>query len=188
MTWLSPREIDRLSFAGVGKNVLLSSKASYYNCNNISIGDYSRIDDFCVLSAGVGGIFIGRNVHVAVYSSLIGAGKIVLEDYSGLSSRVSIYSSTDDYSGATMTNPTVPYKFTNVEHGDVNVGRHAIIGSGTVVLPGVTLGEGAAIGALCLVNKSCEAFEIYAGSPLKKLRSRDRNLLEVEKAFLNSNE
>lgn len=186
MAWLSLDKINRLGLARVGKNVLLSSKASYYNCNNISIGDYTRIDDFCVLSAGLGGITIGRNVHIAVYSLLTGAGRIVLDDFSNLSSRVSIYSSNDDYSGAAMTNPTLPNQFTNVVHADVSVGRHVIIGSGTVVLPGVTLGEGAAIGALSLVTKSCEAFTIYAGSPLKRVKSRDRNLLEVERAFMNS--
>ena len=39
----------------------------------------SRIDDFCVLSAGEGGIEIGDYVHVAVFCMLIGAGKIKLE-------------------------------------------------------------------------------------------------------------
>ena len=77
-------------------------------------------------------------------------------------------------------------RFTSVAHADVIIGRHAIIGSGSVVLPGVTLDEGVAIGALSLVTKNCEAFTIYAGSPLKRLGSRDRNLLEVERAFLNS--
>lgn len=186
MGWLTQEEIHSLGFNAVGKDAFLSNKASYYNCQNIDIGDYARIDDFCVLSAGVGGIFIGRNVHIAVYSLLIGAGRIALEDFSNLSSRVSIYSSNDDYSGSAMTNPTVPTRFTNVAHADVIIGRHAIIGSGSIVLPGVTLGEGVAIGALSLVTKSCEAFTIYAGSPLKRLGSRDRNLLKVERSFLNS--
>ena len=186
MGWLTSEEIHCLGFKTVGKGVLLSNKASYYNCYNIKIGHDTRIDDFCVLSAGVGGISIGRNVHVAVYSLLIGAGRIVLEDFSNLSSRVSIYSSNDDYSGSAMTNPTVPTRFTNVAHADVIIGRHTIIGSGSIVLPGVTMGEGVAIGALSFVTKNCEAFTIYAGSPLKRIGSRERNLLKVERAFLNS--
>jgi acetyltransferase-like isoleucine patch superfamily enzyme len=184
MAWLTLDEITRLGFAKVGKNVLLSSKSSYYNCENISIGDYTRIDDFCVLSAGTGGIIIGRNVHIAVFSLLIGAGRIVLEDFCNLSSRVSIYSSNDDYSGSAMTNPTVPSLFTNVAHADVHIRRHAIIGSGSVILPGIILEEGVAVGALSLVNKTCESFTIYAGNPLKRLGPRDRNLLELEKKFL----
>lgn len=186
MVWLDQQEITKFGFSKVGKNVLLSDKSSYYNCANIEIGDNVRIDDFCVLSAGSGGIVIGRNVHIAIYSSLIGAGTITICDFANLSSRVSIYSSNDDYSGGAMTNPTIPTEFTNVTHADVVIKRHVIIGSGSIVLPGVTLEEGTAIGALSLVNKNCEAFTIYAGSPLRKIAPRKRHLLEVEKAFLKS--
>lgn len=187
MGWLTQEDIIKFGFSKVGKEVLLSDKASYYGCSNIEIGDYSRIDDFCILSAGLGGIFIGRNVHIAAYTSLIGQGKITLEDFSGLSSRVSIYSSNDDYSGSYMTNPTVAQDFTNVCHKDVRVRRHAIVGSGTVILPGVTLEEGAAVGALSLVTKNCKEFGIYIGVPAKYIKDRKRNLLEIEKKFLASN-
>jgi acetyltransferase-like isoleucine patch superfamily enzyme len=184
MTWLTNEQINNLGFTKIGKNVLLSDKSSYYNCSKIEIGDNVRIDDFCVLSAGAGGISIGRNVHIAVYSSLIGAGKITLCDFSCLSSRVSIYSSNDDYSGSAMTNPTIPVEFTNVTHGDVFIGKHGIIGSGSIILPGVVLEEGVAIGALSLVNKNCQSFTIYAGSPLKRIGPRKQDLLEIEKSFL----
>src|SRR5207249_2610301 len=106
-----------------------------------------RIDDFCILSAGEKGIFLGSYIHIACYTSLIGKAAITLADYSNLSSRVSIYSSNDDYSGNYMTNPMVPPQFTNVDHRPVNIGRHCIVGSGTVILPGVTLEEGSAVGA-----------------------------------------
>ena len=188
MAWLTNEQIINLGFSKVGSNVLLSDKSSYYNCAKIQIGNNVRIDDFCVLSAGVGGIFIANNIHVAVYSSLIGSGKIVLSDFSNISSRVSIYSSNDDYSGIAMTNPTIPTEFTNVTHADVTIGKHVIIGSGSIILPGVIIGEGAAIGALSLVKKDCEAFTTYAGSPLKRIGKRSNNLLEVEKLFLNSEE
>lgn len=186
MGWLTTEEIQSLGFAAVGKNALLSNKASYYNCPKIEIGNHTRIDDFCVLSAGIGGISIGRNVHIAVYSLLIGAGRITLGDFSNLSSRVSIYSSNDDYSGAAMTNPTVPSQFTNVTHANVTIKRHVIIGSGSIILPGVTLEEGAAIGALSLVTKNCQSFTTYAGCPLKRLGTRRQDLLEVERSFLET--
>jgi dTDP-4-amino-4,6-dideoxy-D-glucose acyltransferase len=186
MAWLTIEEINNLGFAKVGRNVLLSNKSSYYNCSQIEIGDFVRIDDFCVLSAGSGGISIGRNVHIAVYSSLIGSGKIILGEFSGLSSRVSVYSSNDDYSGSAMTNPTIPAEFTNVTHDDVIIGRHVIIGSGSIILPGVVIEEGAAIGALSLVKKNCQPFTIYVGFPLKRIGARKQKLLEVEKSFLET--
>jgi galactoside O-acetyltransferase len=117
-------------------------------------------------------------VHVAVYTSLIGRGRIEVHDFANLSSRVSIYSSNDDYSGRTMTNPMVPEEFTGVTHADVIVGRHVIVGSGSIVLPGVVLEEGVAVGALSLVRDSCSAFGIYAGMPAKRVGERSRQLLE----------
>lgn len=186
MGLLSRNQIEGMGFAYVGDNARLSDKASYYNCTNIVIGNNVRIDDFCVLSAGAGGILIGSHIHVAVYSALIGAGKITLSDFSNISSRVSIYSSNDDYSGASMTNPTIPKEFTDVQNADVVIGRHVIIGSGSVVLPGVELEQGVAIGALSLVNRSCQAFGVYSGVPAKRIKERKRDLLIVEQAFLAS--
>ena len=186
MAWLSDQQITEMGFAIVGTNVLLSDKATYYNCTNIRLGSNIRIDDFCVLSAGDGGIDIGNYIHIAVYSSLIGAGNITLADFSNISSRVAIYSSNDDYSGEAMTNPTVPTKFTNVYHADVTIGKHVIIGAGSIILPGVTLEEGVAVGALSLVKKDCQAFGIYMGSPAKRIGERKRDLLTIEQKLLTN--
>lgn len=184
MAWLTDKQIRQMGFACVGSNVKLSDKASYYNCKEIRLGSNVRVDDFCVLAAGQGGIDIGSHVHIAVYCSIIGRARIKIEDFAGLSSRVSVYSSSDNYSGAAMTNPTVPSEFTNVHHAEVNIGRHVIIGAGSIVLPGVTLEEGVAVGVLSLIRKNCKSFGIYMGAPAKRISERKRDLLEVEKKFL----
>jgi galactoside O-acetyltransferase len=183
---LSRAALKRLGFAQIGRDVRVSDRASFHGVDRIALGDHVRIDDFVVMSAGVGGIRIGHHVHVAVYTSLIGAGCITLEDFSNLSARVCIYSSSDDYSGAHMTNPMVPPEFTGVQHADVRVGRHVIIGAGSVVLPGVVLAEGVAVGALSLINRDCAPFTIHAGTPARQIGERSRALLELEKRFLAS--
>src|SRR5579871_552357 len=114
MGMLSREFIERMGFASIGENIQISNHASFHNISKISLGNNVRIDDFCVLSAGLGGISIGNHIHIAVFSSLIGAGKITLSDFCNISSRVSIYSSNDDYSGAAMTNPTLPNPYTGV--------------------------------------------------------------------------
>ncbi|MGR5557314.1 acyltransferase [Vibrio fortis] len=184
MSFYSEEEVNELGFKSIGKNVKISRKASIYNADNIEIGDNSRIDDFCILSAGEFGIVIGRNVHIACFCSLIGNEEIELKDFSGLSSRVSIYSSSDDYMGNAMTNPTVPIEYTNVTNKKVTIGKHSIVGAGSVVLPGVNIGEGCAIGALSLVKKNCDEWVVYGGAPLKKLVSRKRKCLELEVQYL----
>lgn len=180
-----PRDvIEAMGFAALGENVQISDKASFYGTSQIAIGNNVRIDDFCVLSAGIGGIEIGNQIHIAVYSSLIGSGKITLADFCNISSRVSVYSSNDDYTGATLTNPTISNEYKNVTNAPVYLGKHVIVGSGSVILPGITLEEGVAIGALSLVSKNCEAFNIYAGNPAKRIKARKRDLLELEKRYL----
>ena len=184
MPMLSRSQIDSMGFASVGDNVQISDRASFYGVGRIHIGNNVRIDDFCVLSAGEGGIHIGNYIHIAVFTSLIGAGKIELADFCNLSSRVSIYSSSDDYSGATMTNPTVPDKYKNVHHAPVYLGRHVIVGSGSVILPGIRLEEGVAVGALSLVTRNCMPFGVYAGNPAKRIKERKRDLLEMEQRLM----
>lgn len=186
MSVYTEKELLKLGFKSLGRNVRISTKASFYGANKISIGNNVRIDDFCVISAGEGGVFIGDYIHVAVYSSLIGSGKIVLQDFCNISSRVAIYSSNDDYSGEFMTNPMVPSQFTNVTHADVEIGKHVIVGTGSVILPGVALGEGTAVGALSLVNRSSEPYSIVVGNPAKKVKERSRQLINVELEFQKS--
>ncbi|AXS82518.1 acyltransferase [Marinobacter sp. Arc7-DN-1] len=184
MAFLSLEQLESIGFSAIGSNVFISDKASFYNPAKISIGSHVRIDDFCVLSAGEGGIEIGNYVHVAVFSSLIGAGKIKLSDFVNISSRVSIYSSNDDYSGTSLTNPMVPADFKNVHSAEVELKSHVIVGSGSVILPGVILNEGAAVGALSMVTRDCKEFTIYSGVPAKALKFRKRDLKALEFKFL----
>lgn len=173
-------ELKEIGLASYGENVFISRRCSIYGANRIKIGSNVRIDDFCVLSAGEGGIEIESHVHIAVYTSLIGKGKISIDDFTNISSKVAIYSSNDDYSGAFMTNPMVPEQYTNVTHGDVVLGKHVIVGSGAIVLPNVVLADGVCIGALSLVASNCEEFGVYVGVPAKKVKQRKTNLLELE--------
>lgn len=184
MAMLSQEELQKVGFASVGRNVLVSAQASIYNPGRIRLGDNVRIDDFCVLAAGEGGISIGNHVHVAVMCTLIGAGAITISDFCGLSSRVSIYSSTDDYSGAAMTNPTVPAEFTNVTSAPVTLGRYVALACGCILMPGVTVGEGAAVGALSLVTADLQPFSIYAGTPARRVAERRRDMVELSERLM----
>lgn len=183
MGYYSDEEVGGIGFRRVGRGVRLSKLASIYNPGAIELGDHARIDDFCVLSAGEGGIAIGRYVHVAIYCSLMGRGRIELHDFSGLSSRVAIYSSNEDYSGKSMTNPTIPDELRSVRSSAVVVREHAIVGAGSVILPGVTIGRGAGIGALSLIRKDCEDLGMYFGSPARRVGRRSAAMFALDAAL-----
>lgn len=179
------KELESIGFERVGCNVKISRKCSVYGAQNIIIGDNVRIDDFCILS---GKIQLGNNIHIAAYSALYGGiDGIVIEDFANLSSRVTVYSVSDDYSGETMTNPTIPDKYKNVQSAPVYIGRHSIIGSNAVVLPGVTVSEGSSFGSFSFINHDSEPWSINVGIPFKKIKYRSKNLLKLEKEYLKEN-
>ena len=173
-------ELGAFGFKSVGTNVRIAKNCTIIGLENISIGDNVRIDGYCTLVAAGGHIDIGSYIHVGGYGLLSGSAGIVLEDFCNLSQGVRIYSKSDDYSGIAMTNPMVPPQFLAVESGEVVIGRHVIIGSGSVVLPKVTIGLGSAVGALSMVNKALDPWGVYAGTPARFIKSRSRQLLEKE--------
>ena len=180
-SFYSMEELKDMGFKSIGADLSISKKASFYGVENISIGSHVRIDDFCILS---GEISIGDYIHIAAYSALYGSDAgIQINEFANISSRVCIYAVTDDYSGESMTSPMIPDEYKNLQKAPVYIGRHAIIGSGSVILPGSEIGEGCAVGSLSLIKKALDAWWIYAGIPAKKLKERSKGLLEKEKEW-----
>lgn len=184
MAFLSRDSIEKMGFKSLGNNILISEKASIYNADQIEIGDNSRIDDFCVVS---GNVSIGKYVHIAAYTLLAGGEPgITLKDFSGCAYKVQIFSQSDDYSGQTLTNPTVPKEYKNEFKKNVVIGKHVIIGASSIVLPGVEIADGCSVGAMSMVTKNTEPWGIYFGIPAKRLKNRKKNLLELEQKLLQS--
>lgn len=182
MAYLNAAQLSEMGFASLGRNVKISDKASIYNADQITIGDFSRIDDFCVLS---GRIAIGRNVHVTP-QTLVSGGRAgaTLADFTTLAYGVKVIAQSDDYSGATMTNSTVPPKYKVEVEAPVTIGRHSILGAGAIVLPGVSIGEGCSVGAGSVVLSSVPPWTIVAGVPAKFIKNREQGLLMHERAYL----
>lgn len=178
MAYLSQDELSKIGFASIGKEVYISDKVSIYNASKISIGSYVRIDDFCLISAGEGGIEIGSYIHISCYACLIGRGKITIHDFVAISIKASILSSTSDYSGETI--PTLK-EFENMDENDsmssvismpVVLETHTGIGAHSVVLPGVTVGKGSGVGANSVVYESLNEWGIYLGNPVRFVKKR----------------
>jgi acetyltransferase-like isoleucine patch superfamily enzyme len=180
-SFLSEEELSRIGFKHLGDDIKISRNAVFYGAEFISIGDKSRIDDFSVVTAsGTGEVHIGKFVHLGANVSLFGNFGIKLGDYSGIAPGTRLFSESDDFSGDFLTNPTVDINLRNVKSGLIELEQHSIIGSNCVVLPGVLVGEGAAVGAMSLVNNSLDKWSIYSGVPAKKLKNRSRGLLDLK--------
>lgn len=185
-SFYSQEELDCMGFSSIGKNVFISRKASFYDIENIAIGNNVRIDDFCVLS---GNVKIGNYIHISAYTG-IWAGKrgVILEDFVTISGRCNVYGKTDDYSGEYMTNPMVPEKYLNVMDDKIIFRKHSIVGSACTILPGIEIAEGTAIGCMSLIKSNTIPWKVYTGIPAKILKDRDRKILTLETDFtLSSN-
>ena len=184
MGFLNQKQLEEMKFKSLGDNVRISDKASIYNAEEMEIGDQSRIDDFCVIS---GKVTIGRNVHIAIFCNVAGGEKgIFLDDFSGLAYGCHVITQSDDYSGKSLTNPTVPDEYKREQKAAVIISRHSIVGTGSLVLPGVVLGEGTSVGALSMITKSTEAWSVYFGAPAKRIKARSKELLDLEDAYLQN--
>jgi acetyltransferase-like isoleucine patch superfamily enzyme len=184
MSYLSQRKLEGMNFRKLGKNVKISDKASIYDPEKIEIGDNCRIDDFCVIS---GKLIFGAYVHIAPFCLIAGGEEgIVLGDFSGVSYGGQIFSQSDDYTGRFMVSPLISEEYKNEKKAQVVIGRHVVIGASAIVFPGVHVAEGCSIGALTLVTKSTDPWGIYLGIPAKRAKEKSRDVLNVEKNYLEA--
>jgi len=183
--YYNSNQLREMGFKRIGDHVQIAKNCNIIGLENISLGDNIRIDGGVTIACASGYLKIGSYAHIGGNCHLGCAGGIELADFSGLSQGVRIYSASDDYSGKFLTNPTVPKKYLNVTIKPVLIGRHVIIGSGSVVLPGVNIGNGSSVGALTLVVKSLDEWGVYLGIPAKKINTRKKDLIEQERFLLS---
>lgn len=184
--YYSHDELINLGFGKIGENSKISKKCTFFNISHIFIGNNSRIDDNCILSASKKGIEIGNFVHISNNVVISGDALIKIEDFCGLSSKVTIFGSTDDYSGEYMSNPCVSQynkECTNVKSENIIIGKHAIIGCNSVILPGCSIVAGASVGSLSLVNRKIIEVGIYHGNPIQFISKKSNNYLKIENKY-----
>lgn len=170
-----------------GKNVIIGKTVRIRYPHLVSIGDNCIIDDFTYISTELE--LQGYN-HISSGCKIIGgsSSKLIMKPFSTLSPNVVIAAGSDDYIAGIAT-PMVDMKLKgNVEYGTVTIGRHSIVGSGSVILPNITVNDGASIGALSLVKKDLEEWSLYVGVPVRKVKIRDKGkILDLESQFYLNN-
>ncbi len=178
MPFYSEQELQKIGFKKLGKNVLISTLAQIYKPHLIEIGDYVRIDDFCILSNS---IKIGNFVHIAA-RSLIDGGKagVNFDDYTGAAYNCIIIASSDSYRLEGFFGPFCLPEYRK-KHFDkeVNISKFSVIGSFGLVMPGVNIAEGCSFGAYSLVLKDTEPWGFYTGQPAKRIRDNDKGIIEM---------
>lgn len=173
----SDAELAQLGCTSVGRSVQVSRLVQFYGFHG-EVGDYTRIDDYCLIK---GRVDIGCCAHIASFCVLSGTGgTISIGDFSGTAISSVLYTASDDLASPWLTNPTVPEDLTRPIVGDIVIGKGVIVGAHCVVLPGAVIHDYATIGALCIVNGEYAPGAIYvtgAGRP-RSIGARDISNLE----------
>lgn len=177
-----------MGFRKVGTNVRISEQATLIGLSNVSIGSNVRIDSNVVILAGQGELRIGNNVHIEPSSSLVAHSGIEIGDFCTISHGVRLFTASANYSGEYFTNIFPDTKFQVPIKGKITLEDHVILGGNSVVMPGVCLGEGSAIGALSFVRVSTEPWSIYGGNPLKFIRKRLETIKSIGENLSNEAE
>jgi acetyltransferase-like isoleucine patch superfamily enzyme len=142
-------------------------------------------DDFTKIIGGKR-VSIGRYNHLASFCAIIGGGEFITDDFVAISCACQFITGTDDYSGKSMTGPTVPIEFRPAAtRSKIIIKKHTVLGTNTIVHPGVTINEGVATGSLTLVTKNLDPWTIYLGVPARKYAQRPKeHILKMEKELL----
>jgi galactoside O-acetyltransferase len=171
---LVPEEVLRERLGRCGAGVKVFADARLVGAERISIGERSQIDEGVRVFAGEG-VEIGRYVHLAFGASISGGGRCEIGDFASIAAGVKLITGSDVADGSGLTNPTVPPEMRAVRRGVVRIGAHAVVFTGAVVLPGVTVGEGAVVSAAGVVHRDLKPWGIYAGTPLVQIGSREKD-------------
>jgi acetyltransferase-like isoleucine patch superfamily enzyme len=168
-----------VTFKSIGKDVMIFPTTKIINPEQVSIGDSVIIDDFVFIMVHA---TIGSFIHIAGHTCIVGNGDFYMGDFASTSWGCRVFTGNEEWHGNAINNPTVDYPYRKCERSFVRFEKHATLGANSIVLPGVTLREGALVGANSLVRKDCDPYSVYVGNPVKKIKeySPDK-LAEIER-------
>ncbi len=140
---------------------------------NIEVGDYTYYDDFEDVRNFEKNVryhfdFIGDQLRIGKFCSIASGVEFIMNGGNHLSDAVSAYPFAIFGHGweHAMDGRTYPNR------GDITVGNDVWIGYRAVIMAGVTIGDGAIVGACSVVTKDVPPYTIVGGNPAREIRRR----------------
>lgn len=168
---------DKLKYCGQDVRLYQLAKINVPEC--VEIDDHCIIFDYAFLS-GRNSLKIGKYCCIAWHCVIEGGANIQIGDRVFLGPGSKLLSSTYEFNEF-YTSQLLPDETFSIRYGDITIKDDAYIGAGTVVMPGITIGEGALVGANSLVNRNLKPWGIYFGNPVKLVGMREKPTEERRK-------
>ena len=152
----------------MGKNSLIHWKAKIDKPKNIFIGNDSIVYPYAILR-GEGRIEIGNNcvIEYGAYIHTNKNTKLIIKDNAIIAPKAMIFTTSNYYERGKIIRDVI-------KDGDVIIGRDAYIGANAIILPGITIGDCAIIGAGAVVTKDAPPYKILVGIPARVIKEREK--------------
>lgn len=152
-----------------GKGSLLRKSHARHDLfpwHKFEVGTNTVIEDYTILNNGAGDLIIGDDVFIGIGTVIIGPVKIA--DRVLMGQRVFIAGFNHNYKDVNLN-----YKESGLETKEVTIGKDSFLGTGSIVVAGVHIGERVQIGAGSVVTKDIPSYTIAAGNPAKIVKRYD---------------
>ena len=158
-----------------GRNSVVRSFARLdtFPYNEFSIGEGTIVEDFTVINNGVGNVRIGDNTMIGIGSVVI--GPVTIGNNVMFAQHVVVSGLNHGYKDVNM-----PPKLQPVWCKDIAIGDDVWIGANAVITAGVTIGKHSVVGAGSVVTKSVPEYSVVAGNPAKLVKQYNVNKGEWE--------
>lgn len=165
-----PDPADKFPLAGYERMVFLKNIITN---PLIEVGDYTYYDDFEDVQNFERNVrylfdFTGDKLIIGKFCMIASDAQFIMNGANHLSDAISAYPFAVFGKGweHAMEGKSYPNK------GDMVIGNDVWIGHRAVIMPGVTIGDGAIIGSYSLVSKDVAPYSIVGGNPAKEIRKR----------------
>lgn len=163
----------------LGKNALLKDRClinalSYEGIkigNNFSLGENAVIECTGTLNAVGDMLTIGNDVGINRDCYIAVRGNVKIGDDVILGPGVKIFSENHNYEDLSK-----PIRLQGVSKSPTSIGNDVWLGANSVIMPGVTIGNGCIVGSGAIVTKDAPDYAIVGGVPAKILKMRTKKV------------
>ena len=156
-----------------GEGIRLMPLAKIANPGVVELDDNCRVRDFVFIWGGQG-VKIGKYSDVQPHVVVWGGGTLEVGDRVSIGPGTVLLTAVYSYEPGMKMVDGLGEGTTKPLYGKLTIEADVYIGANCTVMPNITIGEGAILGAGSFVNKDCEPWGIYVGSPARKVAERPR--------------